>query len=170
MENQNFEITREEFILNSTIKHNHKYDYSVSIYTYRKPPIDIICPHHGRFKILPIKHMNGQGCKKCNLMDRKISHSRSTYIGSPAILYYIKTHGLWKIGITKSSVSSRFSKELRDSHEIEIIFEKYYLNGEEAWDEERRILTQYKKYKYYGENVLYSGKTEMFTRDILFNS
>jgi hypothetical protein len=58
--------TTEDFINESNLKHNHKYDYSLVNYHGTHNRIDIICPQHGIFKQTPNNHLSGGGCPVCN--------------------------------------------------------------------------------------------------------
>ena len=63
--------TIKEFIDESTIIHNGKYDYSKSEYVNNNTPIKIICPEHGEFSQRPVKHVNSkQGCPECGLISQ----------------------------------------------------------------------------------------------------
>jgi len=53
------------FILKSGKIHNHKYDYSKSIYINSFKELIIICPIHGDFLQKPTNHLNNCGCQKC---------------------------------------------------------------------------------------------------------
>lgn len=53
------------FIEKSNNIHNHKYDYSQSIYTRAKDKIKIICLKHGLFIQSATAHLKGQGCPSC---------------------------------------------------------------------------------------------------------
>ena len=55
----------EQFINEANLKHNNRYDYSVSDYINGRSKIQIICKEHGLFEQTPHKHLIGQGCKKC---------------------------------------------------------------------------------------------------------
>lgn len=55
----------DEFILRSTKTHGDKYSYESSIYVDYKTKIEISCKKHGKFKIIPILHIRGSGCKLC---------------------------------------------------------------------------------------------------------
>jgi hypothetical protein len=57
---------KEEFITNSNIIHNNKYDYSLVDYTNNKTKVEIICPIHGIFEQRPDNHIHGNGCPLCN--------------------------------------------------------------------------------------------------------
>jgi hypothetical protein len=59
-------LTIEEFIKNSILKHDNKYDYSKSIYTNSRSKIIITCKDHGDFEQTASSHMRGNGCLKCS--------------------------------------------------------------------------------------------------------
>lgn len=105
------------------------------------------------------------GCKVCSSSKKLWTAER--YEGSKATLYYIKICGLYKIGITKKGVVSRFYKEIAAGWDIDVIFTLDYENGAEAFKEEQRILRENAKYRYKGDKVLLSGgDSELFTTDI----
>lgn len=143
-------------------KHTYKYDYSKVHYTGAFKKVIIICPIHGEFKQLARDHTRGSGCPTCA--------SYGFNKNASGILYYLKittSNGqiLYKIGITNRTVNERFS--LIDLNKIEIIKQKLYENGQEAYDWEQKILKMYKKYKYKGPKILDSGNTELFTEDVM---
>jgi len=57
--------TTEQFIEEAKLVHGDKYDYSLVNYDGRDKKVKIICPIHGLFEKTPVKHLEGQGCKKC---------------------------------------------------------------------------------------------------------
>lgn len=59
-------ITTEIFIKESQKIHNNKYNYSISKYINRRTKIKYICTVHGVIEQLPLNHMNGGVCYKCN--------------------------------------------------------------------------------------------------------
>lgn len=59
-------LTIDDFIKISNDRHNHKYDYSMTIYINSQSRVDILCKEHGMFRQLANAHMRGQGCPKCN--------------------------------------------------------------------------------------------------------
>jgi hypothetical protein len=61
----------EEFTLKSASAHSGKYDYSKTLYVNMTTKIDVLCPHHGEFKISPLKHLyEKQGCPTCGASSR----------------------------------------------------------------------------------------------------
>lgn len=63
--------TKELFIQDARKKHGSKYDYSLVEYVNNHTKVDIICPTHGVFKITPMCHLQGQGCKFCTKDERR---------------------------------------------------------------------------------------------------
>jgi len=83
----------------------------------------------------------------------------------PAILYYIQVNEcLFKIGITNRTIKERFGSDIKF---IKIIAEVHFLLGSTAASIEKDILNKYKEFRYFGNDVLISGNTELFVSDIL---
>lgn len=141
--------------------HGDKYDYSLTEYTEADNSIIIICPEHGEFIQSANSHLKGRGCPSCAISGFKPI--------LPGLLYYLKidtgSEILYKVGITNNSIDKRFT--VRDRSLITILHQVWYRNGQEAYNEEQRILKQFKKCKYQGPDILNSGNTELFTEDIL---
>ena len=57
--------TIDDFISQSNIVHNCKYDYSQTEYKGLKYKVKIICPIHGEFHQKAANHLHGNGCPKC---------------------------------------------------------------------------------------------------------
>ncbi len=153
--------TVENFIISAKQIHSEVYDYSKVEYKNNNTKVAIICPTHGLYEQTPGSHLNGNGCPSCAKYGFQ-SHK-------PAILYYLKIvlvdKVLYKIGITNKSVNERF--QLKDLSKIEILKQKAYDIGLDAYKEEQRILKYYSIYKYQGPKVLEShGNTELFNLDI----
>jgi len=60
----------EEFIKRAVRIHGNKFDYSKSNYIDSKTIVVIICKIHGGFKQEPVRHLRGQGCRKCATLKR----------------------------------------------------------------------------------------------------
>lgn len=69
-------LQHENFIQNSTITHNNKYDYSLVEYKRQDKKVNIICPIHGDFLQTPDAHLRGQGCPICAHQKRIDSRNR----------------------------------------------------------------------------------------------
>jgi hypothetical protein len=57
--------SNQDFISQSTIKHNNFYNYDKSNYINNRTKVIITCPIHGDFNSVPLHHLNGIGCSKC---------------------------------------------------------------------------------------------------------
>lgn len=154
--------SNKEFIERANKLHSNKYDYSKVSYTNMRSLITITCPIHGTFEQTPVNHLkSSSGCPSCSL--NGFDYNKS------AILYYLKVttdsnKELYKIGITNRTVQERFN--LTDLKKIEIIKQRTYENGKDAYDKEQEILKKYSEYRYTGEPVLQGGNTELFSVDI----
>ena len=105
------------------------------------------------------------GCKPCNNYIKMWTAER--YENKETILYFIRINDLYKIGLTRKSVASRYYKELQEGYDIEVIFTVTYNNGAEAFKEEQRILKEYSNFRYRGEKMLINGgDSELFTINI----
>ena len=81
-------ITADDFIRRSQKKHGNKYDYSKCKYVNNQTKVCIICPEHGEFWQLPINHLNGQGCPKCQ--KSRITKTKEQFIKDAVKLYGLK--------------------------------------------------------------------------------
>jgi very-short-patch-repair endonuclease len=59
-------INYKNFIEKAVTIHDDKYDYSKTIIINSRTKIEIICPIHGSFFMLPHTHLNGSMCQKCS--------------------------------------------------------------------------------------------------------
>ena len=58
--------TREWWIKEARKVHGDRYDYSKVVYNNNKDYVTIICPEHGEFQQMPMYHLKGGICPKCN--------------------------------------------------------------------------------------------------------
>lgn len=80
----------EKFIEKARVIHGNLYDYSLVEYKGCQISVEIICPEHGIFKILPSSHLSGRGCQKCGELLRI---KKKTLTQDKAISNMIKIHG-----------------------------------------------------------------------------
>lgn len=61
-------LTTKEWVEKARATHGDKYDYSESVYSGSKNKITIICPTHGKVKVIAANHINGNKsqCPKCS--------------------------------------------------------------------------------------------------------
>jgi len=57
--------TTESFILECSVKHNNKYDYSETVFDKTSKVVKIICSIHGEFYQKAFRHLEGVGCRPC---------------------------------------------------------------------------------------------------------
>ena len=122
--------------------------------------VTLTCLKHGDFtrRITDFKTTEGC-CPSCSTNGFNPS--------DPAILYYLSINDgqAYKIGITNRTLDERFS--LSELISIRMLSATQYSVGADAYAEEQRILKEYKMYKYNGPNLLKSGNTELFSKDVL---
>ena len=121
----------------------------------------ITCTTHGDFEQIASNHISKSGCPRCSVTGFDVS--------KPGILYYLEVSDngskCYKIGITNLTVQQRFTASERNK--IKVISTTSYARGEDAYNEEQKLLKEYKEYRYTGPNILVSGNTELFTKDVL---
>jgi len=151
--------TKEDFIHKSLDVHGHKYDYTQFIYKLSGVKGTIMCTQCSHeFEQSPNSHLNGRGCPSCAEYGFDAT--------KPACLYYLSINNgeAYKIGITNRTVEDRYT--LDEQKVFDILHTVWYVSGAEAREEERRILSIYKDYKYTGPSLLKAGNTELFNKDI----
>lgn len=159
----NKKLTTAEWIDNAKAVHGDRYNYSKLTYIDKSIKVEVICKEHGSFWVIPGNHTYSlSGCPDCA--------GSGFNKNKPAYLYYLKIATddnkiLYKVGITNRTVNERFT--LKELKSIEIIAQKLYQTGQEAYIREQDLLKKYKHYKYHGPKVIDSGNTELFTEDIL---
>ena len=137
-----------------------RYDYSRINYRRGRGKVRIGCNICGEFfNQLPYSHQMGKGCPYCAVSGFKTD--------KPGIVYYLRVEVgdvvTYKIGITNNSVKERFKSDYKY---ITVLQEHRFECGQDAYNLEQQILKEYKQYKYQGPNILISGNTELFKRDI----
>lgn len=105
--------TEEEFITESNVIHNNKYNYNHVKYFNNQRKVIIVCPIHGKFKQTPNTHTNGKGCPKC--------HDNIPLIDKSLYILYDESIQLYKIGYSKNVKKRIKSIEELISYKIKII-------------------------------------------------
>ena len=155
----------DEFLADAKRVHGDRYDYSESICVGVKKPISIRCKLHGLFSSTPDGHINGgTGCPIC------FPGGFNTSL--PGTLYYLRVDDrsfgpLYKIGITNKHDPLHRWQSGEDRGRIKVLKTWFFDIGETALRQEQEILIMYSAFKYEGPNILSSGNTEMFNRDVL---
>lgn len=135
----------------------------VGEYINNYTPVACICHKcKQEFKSTPATAMYGAGCPFCCFKGRIPKDG--------AYLYYIQVEtsvgAFWKIGITtKQDILSRYPRAERKF--MKVLYSNYFADGKTAYICEKNILTMYKEYLANNVSILYSGNTELFTKDVL---
>ena len=164
--------TTNNFIKRATLKHNGKYDYSLSNYKHSMQKVKIICPEHGVFEQTPSSHYSGSGCPKCfkkkQSENKNYSWDIEKYRNKKTILYVIKIGDLFKIGITLRKVKYRYSTDVsQNGLKYEIIYEEVFNDGADAFTIEQYILNQTTDSVYTGDKILRFGNKEIRTKCLI---
>lgn len=169
------------FIRDAIKKHGDIYSYptsNVDIFENRKSIITITCKKHGDFNKRAQKFLSGQGCFKCRFEEmindgtlcggynNKLFNSNRDIANMKGYLYYLSINNgeLFKIGITRTSISSRVRAIKSTSNgEVKQIIILYYRECtiEDAYCFEQDILKHFKDIRVYS-----SYSSELFSKDI----
>lgn len=69
--------TNDDFIAVAKKTWGDRWDYSQTIYTGMRNPIDVICPKHGKFSTQAQSHINGtMSCKGCSPINERMSRGK----------------------------------------------------------------------------------------------
>lgn len=132
-------------------------------YINAKTPIMHKCLKGHIWKSTPNKILQGRGCPSC----AEYGFNKD----KPAILYYIKITSYhkevyYKIGVTNRSIEERFIRD-KDKN-IEVLLEKKFSIGIDAWLEEHELLSKHRYDRVHITDFLKSGgNTELFENDVL---
>lgn len=164
----------EQFVLDSKLKHDNKYTYLDSHgFLNRKSKVTVICSKHGAFVKSAQKHLSGQGCFDCRLIqmisdgtlcggyNEKLFQRNPDIANQIASIYYIKVGDFYKIGITTNMYNRMKSIKSMSKKSIEII-DVYELNLYGAYKIEQKILKLNKEHR-----LKLDFSKELFSKDVL---
>lgn len=147
-------MPKEDYYEKVKEKHNNKYTY-IDDYTTLKGVVTFICEEHGEQRKNAGSHLNGYGCKKCDIEPIKINkRSKEGYCkladGRDTTLYIIRCYNeneeFYKIGKTFRKITKRFISS-NMPYNIEVIH-RYENSADFIWDLEEEMHKKYKEYKY----------------------
>lgn len=106
-----------EFISKAIVLHGNVYSYTKTVYTTAKSKVVVTCGLHGDFTKTPNKHLQGQGCPRCNVSYHDLDYFSNNLVDAYdiGILYLVKMYSpvtkevFYKIGVSKRSVDRRFT-------------------------------------------------------------
>lgn len=134
----------------------------VGEYVNNSTPVETQCLScHKPFYPIPTSVLYGSGCPNCCFKGRIPK--------GPATLYYMRVDfddkSFWKIGITtKENPLDRYTSTERKR--LILLFSHKFEDGLTAYVCEKNILRLYSDYRA-DTSALYSGNTELFTKDVL---
>lgn len=139
---RNFKLNTSMFIEKSNKIHNSKYIYDKVEYKRWDVKVDIICTLHGIFKQTPNSHLHGCGCPSCGVITSSKITNYNRYKNKMTTLYYIKINNMYKIGLTRTSVESRFKVEIQNGVNIKILKTIEFEDGWKAYIIEQAVLAE----------------------------
>ena len=155
-------LTFVEFVRRARAVHGDAYRYYRSAFVNGDTPTRISCKRHGSWQQAPRSHVHQRsGCPGCA--------SSGFDMAKPAILYYLRIDAqpcaVYKIGVTNRTVAERFTPA--DLQKITVLQTRRFKLGKWAKCAESQTLRTFTADRYTGSDLLSSGNSELFTRDIL---
>jgi len=146
--------TTEQFIAEAKEIHGETYCYQKTEYLGIDDAVKISCSKHGEFEQVAYNHLTGAICPYCAEISRQILHT-----DKDSRIYYIEIKQptletpIYKIGISaESNLHTRFSSVLSKS-DYKVLWLSKYMSRQDAVEEEQRIISVNKEYRYFGNNV-----------------
>jgi len=166
--------SQQSFVELSTLKHNGAYSYDDCVFISTNHKVLINCPIHGPFEQKAANHLRGDGCKLCTASGGRGMYSLKYFEKwpeerlKPAIMYVISmTHEgqQWiKVGITVSTVTDRFSKQIYKQMEIQCI-KQLQMPLYVAFCWEQKIISDLAQHKF-SHPIKFCGHSECFHDNI----
>lgn len=157
------------FIEQAKLIHGDKYDYSKFEYITARTKSVITCKScKTDFKQTPHSHVNVKsGCFSCNVKSRLDANIHLKVLNKKILHLYVvelfnEKESFIKIGITSNTVLQRFR---RCPYQVKIHLD-LKLESEDAFQQEKEILKEYKDFKY-NPLISFSGFTECVSKEIL---
>jgi hypothetical protein len=155
-----------DFINQSNVVHDNKYNYFSSIYINDSTKLNITCPIHGDFLQTPNKHLQSRGCKKCsgeNNNFKKLDWISKKGIATFYILYrWNENEKFYKYGICTGNVENRFNSKTKMPYNYTIEVKIQNFDRSIIWETEEK----YKKNNlliHYKPEIYFKGSSECVT-------
>jgi hypothetical protein len=163
-------VPYETFLKKATKKFKGKFTYLEDTYKGLSTKMQALCPKHGIIDIFPHSHISQEyGCYSC-----MVEASGAYYLDKPTTLYYIKlikgNEEYFKLGITTTTLETRFQKLHTDGVTYETLLTKTFETGSSAYFLEQHLLHQFSSNKI--DFILLpksGGNSEIFNQDIYEN-
>lgn len=160
--NKSQQLPFEDFVKRAISTHGDKYEYDENSWRGSSNKTKIFCKTcNDYFEQRADTHLQGHGCPVCNTGggDGEKNFARNQDLANePCKLYYIKINNSYKIGITKTTLTQRYSGQ---EFKTLLVRETTRLF---AWRAEQMILSEFAEHKQRGN--INGGSTECFSIDI----
>lgn len=100
-----FSLKQSDFIKRATEIHGDKFNYNQVNYVNARIKVQIICPFHGVFEILPFDHLSGKQCNKCSR--ESVTNSNEEFIAQAKLIHgdkYDYSKSLYRDNNTKITI------------------------------------------------------------------
>lgn len=153
----------ELFIQQAEIKHDNKYDYSITNYNKARDKVDIICPIHGVFSIRAQDHTNNnRGCPACSASQSK----PEKYIEN-----LLKEYNINFIMNSRSIISPLELDFYLPDHNIAIEYDGTFYHSEVSGGKDRKYhLNKTQKCLELGIQLLHVFEDEFITKESVVRS
>lgn len=158
-------------------KHENIYDYSEVVWESATKKVKIICnvDDHGEFLQTPNNHLNGRGCDKCRMSNRKtkvLGWSLTMWIDNAkksknfdSFKFYVlkcwnEKEEFYKIGRTFTSIAERYKNRFK--YKYKIVTEDV-MTAKDCYEKEIRMRAENKNNKYI-PLVKFNGYTECYKK------
>lgn len=162
----------ESFIQKAINVHGDTYNYDYVDYQSTLDLVKISCKHHGIFKQMPNKHLQGRGCHTCANEKKGWSKTQwKKYMkeGTPATFYILRCFNneedFIKIGRTINTVQKRYASKSELPYKYEIIKEIKTTDSDFIFDLEIKYKRRFKKFRY-TPKIPFGGQTECYSIEV----
>jgi hypothetical protein len=157
-----------DFMNESNVIHNNKYNYFNAIYINTSTKLIITCPIHGDFLQTPNKHLQGRGCKKCSRENNNFIKSNWISKEGLATFYVLKcwnkNENFYKYGICTGEIENRYNSKTKMPYNYAIEIKIQNFDRSIIWETEEKykknnLLIQYKP------QIYFKGSSECFIKN-----
>jgi hypothetical protein len=150
-------MTTKEFVKNAKRMHGKHYSYHNSKYINSHTQVEVSCPEHGAFQVIPKLHIAGKGCPAC----------AQGYFGDTLGQVYVlvsNAKGIGKIGITGSG-SDRIGKHCEQGFDLLVKLYQFQ-NGIKCIELEKLLKSKF-SLRHASRDDIQDGHTETFSLEYL---
>lgn len=160
-------LTQEEFVAKAREVHGEKYDYSKAKYVNNRTKVCVICPEHGEFWQVAGSHLQGHGCKECDICNRE---SLICGVGfndmKGANLSGSRVYKEWKAMLNRCYAPSSFLGRNKSYVDCEVCEEWLTFSKFKRWFEDHE--NGYQEGYHLDKDILVKGNKKIFANNLLF--